>query len=142
MGLGRDGASALKVKVKEDKLELSMTDSVISPKLKELSKDVSEIALDSTLDNGLLKDIPVIKWIHSFYKMNVGIRERLFIKKVLRFFLELREVPAEERDVFISDLETKGEYRQKVGETLIMIIERIDDINLCACRVGFAHLLK
>ena len=46
-----------------DKIQNDLTESLCSSKLKDLSVDVSELTIDSLMDDGLLKQIPVVKTI-------------------------------------------------------------------------------
>jgi hypothetical protein len=61
--------------------------------------------LDSFLDNGLVKDIPVLGTIVGLYKSSISISDKLFIKKVLHFLAELKDIPQDKRSEQIQKIE-------------------------------------
>ena len=60
----------------------SLIKSVTQAGAGEIARDISEIALDSVLDGGLLKDVPVFGWFAKFYAASITMRDHLFLKKV------------------------------------------------------------
>lgn len=106
-----------------------MKDSIVSDKLSELAADAAELGLDSLLADGVVKDIPVIGSLYKLAKVAMGIRENIFVKKVLKFLIELKDIPGEERKKFIAGLDSDTHKIHKVGEKIIVILERLDDID-------------
>ncbi|MCC3157983.1 hypothetical protein LJ737_12095 [Hymenobacter sp. 15J16-1T3B] len=94
--------------------------------LTDITKDVTEAAIDSLLQDGVVKDIPLVNLIHSVYKIGSGIRERIFINMLLKFLFELKDIPIEERMNFISKLENE-DYKNKAGEKIMVILDKLDD---------------
>jgi len=91
--------------------------------------EAGEIAVDSMLEEGILKEIPVLSAIVRLYKAGVGIRDVLFLKKLNRFLAGLQSVREEERQKFIDSMNADPEQKQRVGETLLMLLERLDDMG-------------
>mgnify|MGYP000039925225 FL=1 len=60
----------------------------ISTKTLDLGIDYSELALDEFLKNGVLKEIPFVKSVVSFYNIGNSIINRHNTKKILTFFKE------------------------------------------------------
>nr|WP_199001365.1 hypothetical protein [Flavobacterium sp. ASV13] len=95
--------------------------------LKDVTKEWSEVFLDSFLEDGVLKDIPLIGTLIGLGKTGIKINDTLFIKKLLYFISQINEIPAEERQKVISEIDDSKKYRIKIGEKLLYIIDRCDD---------------
>src|SRR5882757_4297819 len=89
--------------------------------------DFSEITIDSLLKDDLLKEIPIVKTLVSFAKLGVNIRDRLFLKKIISFMIELKDKSPSERSIMINKIDDSKEYRVKVGEKLLYIIDSCHD---------------
>lgn len=111
-----------------DDLGSSLINSIVSPAISDISQDAIEIALDSLLEDGLVREIPVVKLIVAVGKTVAGIRERIFVKKVLRFYAGLSSLTVEEKEKFLRDMES-DEQRKRLGETLVMILDRYDHLE-------------
>lgn len=110
-------------------LEKDLLNSVTSEKLSEIAVDGAELAIDSILHEGLLKDIPIVGTIYKIGRASIGVREAIFTKKVLKFLQELKDIPLAEREEFLRKLEENAKYSNRVGEKLLVLIERLDDID-------------
>lgn len=49
--------------------------------------NIGEIALDSVVEDGLLKDIPIISTVINIYKIGTSLKERYYIKNWRNFLL-------------------------------------------------------
>ena len=58
----------------ENNLSFSMSQS-ITEECSELVSSIAEVTLDSVLEDGLLKDIPIIASAISIYKLGISLRE-------------------------------------------------------------------
>ena len=110
---------------KVKKLDATMLDT-LKTDLSGVSADYLELGLDSILDDGLLKDIPVVNSIISLYKTGVNLRERFLIKKLLVFLTSLADTAIEDRIEFIRKHEKES---AKIGEELIILLDRLDHVN-------------
>lgn len=66
----------------------SMRETVFEPSANGLCDalaDIAEVGLDAVLQDGLLKDLPVVGSILALYKTGAGIRERNFIRQTAVF---------------------------------------------------------
>lgn len=95
--------------------------------LQNVTTSLSEVALDSLMEDGIIKDIPVIGTIVGAGKVALGIRERLFLKKIIYFISELKTISITKRLRMIEEIDSSQKYRIKVGEKLLYIIEKCDD---------------
>jgi hypothetical protein len=112
-----------------ESLENSLIDEVTGDNLGELLIEGAEITLDYFMEEGVLKEIPFFGTLYKGAKAVLGIRERIFAKKVFRFLIEIKDIPTKKRKDFINKLEMDNEFRQKVGEKLIFLLEQLDDIE-------------
>ena len=68
----------------ENSLSFSMSQS-ITEECSELVSSIAEVTLDSVLEDGLLKDVPIIASAISIYKLGTFLRERHEILKLYHF---------------------------------------------------------
>lgn len=105
-----------------------MSDS-LSDQAIEGGSEVLEFALDQLLDEGLLKDFPVVGTAIKLAGLGKSIRDRLFLAKLQRFLSALPDVQAEEKEKFQEKVQSDKDFRNRVGETLLLIIERLDSLE-------------
>ena len=87
------------------------------------------MALDAVLDEGVLKDVPVFGWLVKGYGVVTTIRDRLFLKKVAMFLSGVGQIGENERSQFREKLGADEGYCRKVGENLILLLDRQDDFD-------------
>ncbi|WP_291117519.1 hypothetical protein [Empedobacter sp. UBA7248] len=104
-------------------LELTLKDS----ELQNVSIDLFETLIDSILSEGILKDIPIIGTIVGLTKASINFKDRLFIKKLMYFISEIKEIDIEKRKKMISKIDSSEKIKIKVGEKLIYILDKCDD---------------
>ncbi|SDT61866.1 hypothetical protein SAMN05216490_4366 [Mucilaginibacter mallensis] len=93
----------------------------------DITIDISEITIDSLLKDGILKDIPIVGTLIHLAKLGANVRDLLFLKKVISFMNGLRNIPPTERDKMINKINDSKEYKVKVGEKLLYIIDTCSD---------------
>ena len=87
-----------------------------------------EVAIDSLLDEGVVRDVPIVGTLVGLARTGLAVRDRLFLRKVWRFMIEQRSFSARERGEFKQKLVEDPEHRKKVGETLFVLLDRLDDL--------------
>ncbi|MCH6202016.1 hypothetical protein MMU07_20740 [Aquiflexum sp. LQ15W] len=110
-------------------LEQSIENTLETSDLSEINIDLAEVTLDSFLNDGVLKDLPIVSSIMGFVKMGIKTQEWLFLKKILKFFTQLDSTTKKERLDFISKVEKNEEYNKKVGLALLLIIDKLEDLE-------------
>ena len=112
----------------EDNISLStaMQDTLENSNLEFLG-EIGEIMIDVALNDGLLKELPVIKTIIGFGKCIRNVNDVLFAKKLIAFLIPIKDISPEERTNAIKKWQEDKDYRGKVGDTLLGMIERCDD---------------
>lgn len=113
----------------EKDLGLSMIETLRSSELSNITQDMVEVALDAVIQDGILKDIPVISTITGITKTVISVRDKLLIRKIASFLSKLQDITDTEREKFIGDIECDPNYQRKVGENLLMLLERLDDLD-------------
>jgi len=92
--------------------------------LVDLGKDVIEMAIDATMEDGLLQDAPIVGTLFNLANLGAGIRDRLLARKLLRFLREVSDLKASERARVVDELAGTDAKREKVGEVIIDVIDR------------------
>ncbi len=111
------------------KLPDQLVDSVYSPDLDDIAFELSEIGLDQLLDKGFLKELPVVGVIARIFKGSLDMRNRIFLAKVAKFLFSLRRVTKEQNKVFEEKIRNDQKLKKNVGQTLVLILERLDDLE-------------
>lgn len=88
---------------------------------------LAEVFTDSLMEEGIAKDIPIIGTIIGLGKTTISIKESLFLKKIIYFISELKNISATKRHEIIDKIDKSGKFRTKVGEKLLYIIDKCDD---------------
>lgn len=95
----------------------------------DLLQEAAEFSLDALLDDGTVKDIPIVGTIAKLYSVAKGAQGYVFAKKIRTFLTELRSIPEKEREAFAEQLEKDKEQRQRTAETLIVLLDKLDDMK-------------
>lgn len=88
---------------------------------------LGEFSLDRLLEDGVLKDVPIIGTISGIAKTALNIQDRLFQKKLIYFLTGLSNTDPKKRNRLITKIEKDEEHEIKVGEKLLYIIDKCDD---------------
>lgn len=95
----------------------------------DLGVDYSEIAFDAFLEDGVLKEIPIVKSVVAFYNIGNSVIDRHKTKKILTFFKEFhsQQINDEKLDAFKEKFNEDRNYRERVVDTIILLNERFLD---------------
>ncbi|MBU4316124.1 MAG: hypothetical protein KKF30_02485 [Proteobacteria bacterium] len=108
-------------------LSSSLEHTLKDSDLHNVTISLAEVFVDSLMEEGVAKDIPIIGTVIGLGKTAIGIKESLFLKKIIYFISELRNISAAKRHEIIDKIDKSGKFRTKVGEKLLYIIDRCDD---------------
>ena len=64
------------------KISDSLEEALTHPGLQDSAAALAEIALDSLLDPGLVKDVPIVGTFVALTRATLAIRDRLFLKSL------------------------------------------------------------
>ena len=99
----------------------------IKNKIVDISQNYIEIIVDKILEDGLLKDIPLVNTMVSIYEIPHTISDALLFSKIEKFLLELENVSEKEKRKIVEKLDKEPKHKQKIGKYIIEIFNKIDD---------------
>lgn len=105
----------------------SLEEAITQSDLKDVSIDLAELSIDNLLDDGIIKDIPFLRTLVGISQTASNIQNRLFLKKILAFLSEINQIPQKERELMIAKIDSSDEYKIKVGEKILYIVDKADD---------------
>lgn len=88
-----------------------------------LAADCAELGLDSILDDGIVKDIPILGTIIKAAKIGLNIRDRIYVKKIYNFLAQVGRTTQEQRDEFVRKY---CDNVKRFEETVLLILEQTD----------------
>lgn len=109
-----------------DSLGTSLVATLRSDEVGSIAAHAAELGIDAALAAGLLRDLPIISTLVSITKVGLNVRDTLFIRKLLKFLRELKDVSPQERQRMVEKLESDPDYGRSTGEHLIEILEKLD----------------
>ena len=116
-------------KIYSKDIELSLIDSVAVDKLKDILLDLSEVGIDTILNNDLIKSIPIVGIISKIYGATVSVREHIFLRKVLSFLSETSNSSDEDRKNFLTKISRTKGLKEKIASSLLLRLDRLDDMD-------------
>lgn len=69
----------------------SLKNSIFNNEVKDAIKDLSEVTVDSVMEDGLLKDIPIVRTVVALCKTGLNIKERNFIRQTIIFIKQFND---------------------------------------------------
>lgn len=111
----------------EQSLNQGFLETVFNSELRDVAKDSAEVLIDSLLDDGILKEIPIVRSVLGLAKAGISVRDRLFLEKVMRVLSPLSEYTSEQRQEFLRSLD--ADEVKKASQYLILYIDRLDSIE-------------
>lgn len=111
--------------MEENNLSLSMSQS-ITAECSDLVSSIAEVTLDSVIEDGLLREIPVISSAISIYKIGTSLRERHGIIKLYRFVKALNNGLQDEqqREKYILEFQRDQKTRNKELSYLLILLDK------------------
>ena len=79
-----------------------------------------EAIVDASLDNEILKNLPVVSTFFKFLKAGSDIRDRVFAAKILKFLQTLDRLSDEDKSEMGQKIASNQEDAIKVGETIVL----------------------
>jgi hypothetical protein len=89
----------------------------------------TEILLDSFLEDGLVKDVPVIGNLYKACKIATSIKDHFYKVKLTSLLKALDQVPQAFKDKLRNTLLEKPEETQELSTKLIMVLDSITDVS-------------
>lgn len=115
---------------KPDKHEVpNIIDCVKDTQLANAVAPLGEVALDSMLEDGTLKDLPLVGTAFKGLSVYTSVRDNLFARKLLRFLQHLSSVTKDERDGFVERMDREEKFRSRVGSNLLISLDKVDAVE-------------
>ncbi|HXT39612.1 MAG TPA: hypothetical protein VN887_06270 [Candidatus Angelobacter sp.] len=111
-----------------ESLGAAILKGVCSSEAKDLAVDWSEFGLDILLDDGLLKDAPMIGSVVKFCTISKTIRDRIFLGKVCDFMRACPRFSDSEKEKFVREQLSDQTKANRLGHTLVLILDKLDDL--------------
>lgn len=111
-----------------EKIEINLIQSIASSEIKNITEDFCELGLDTILNEGVLKDIPVFGTLTQLYSVGATIHGKILEKKIIKFLFELKKISGNERNDFVQKINSNEKQAQKIGEHILVILDRLDDL--------------
>lgn len=92
----------------------------------DLTSRLGEVALDQLLNQGVLREIPVIGTAITLWQSGNDIGAYFFAKKIVTFLGEVESVPQDKRKEFIEKNCETEEGIEHIGEATLMLLEKMD----------------
>lgn len=89
---------------------------------------LGEVSLDALMNEGVLRDIPILGTLFGLGRAGLAVRDLLFAKKLQAFLIELENV-SDEREKFVLEMDADTEVRDRVGMQLIVLLDRFEEME-------------
>ena len=97
------------------------SESVVS-----VGKEFLELGIDTMLESGALKDIPLVNTVVGIFGVAASFRDQLLVNKLLRFISKLSEISQKERIAMVENLNEDDKFSGRAGATVIEILDRME----------------
>lgn len=95
----------------------------------EATLETGEVALDMFLSGDVLADIPFIGTAIKICRAHDTMRQGIYAAKLARFINDINSVPQSEIEKLRLTLSSSGDDSRRVGETVLMILEQVTDMD-------------
>jgi len=112
-----------------EKTDIRLFSSTVMDNFSSVLLDFGEVGLDTGLEESILRELPVLSTLVALYKGGVGIRNWLFVRKLITFLKELSSIPLEERQNFLEEIERNPQKSREFEGVLLLLIERADSFQ-------------
>jgi hypothetical protein len=97
--------------------------------LNSVTRELTEVILDECLEDGIVKNIPIVSVARGLVRATVSFSNYVLCKKLLAFLNGIKDIPKEQRQAQIDKLADDEKHRQRVAENLILLIDRLNDMR-------------
>jgi len=91
--------------------------------------DVIEVGLDQLLEDGFFREIPFLGSAVGVANLYILAKDWLLQRNINRFRHHLQNIPEDKKQRFIKMLREDDDFRQRVGENLLLLLNRVNDIR-------------
>src|SRR6266567_492992 len=113
--------------MQNDDLGVSIVKGACNSETKDLAVELAELGLDALLDEGVLKEVPVLKTIIACRKTWTTIHDQLFLRKVAGILLACPKFTEADKEGFAKEHLRDPKKAKRLGDSLVLILDRLDD---------------
>ncbi|TGL00856.1 MULTISPECIES: hypothetical protein [Leptospira] len=96
---------------------------------KESLVNLGEVLIDLNLSEGIIKDIPILSTFLSARKSVLDIRDKLYLKKILKFLHNLSIVETKDRESFIKKINSDSKIKELISSNILLLLDKIHEID-------------
>ncbi len=121
-----------------DNLNNEFKKEIANPSIDAIS-NITEFGIDTILNDGLIKDFPIIGTIVKTLHAGIEIKNYFYLRKVLIFIFQLKNIKLEKRIKFY---EKHKDDEDKIGINILEILDKYDNIQKAELlgKLFFLHL--
>lgn len=111
--------------------------AAISSETIEVAANIGEMALDSVLQEGVLRDIPILSTIASIYHMGSSIQNALFLRNIGTFLVELKIGRFKEKSIeLMRKIGADENFRKKVSDIILILNTKFENTKKAKILAG------
>jgi hypothetical protein len=95
--------------------------------LTDISAELAEVGLDACLNDGIAKDLPLIGTAIGFARVARTVRDRMFMRDVVRLIRDAQKVSPEKRDAFLAKLASNPKEKARLQDCIVRFVLQADD---------------
>lgn len=107
----------------------TLRETLLKSDLPAVIEEAGEIGIDTLIEDGVLKKLPILSTITALGKTYGTIRDYIFTKKLMRFLQSISSLNESQRVGLIEKLDKDPGFGAYAGERLIDLLSRLDDEN-------------
>lgn len=108
-------------------IDIAVKETLGKADLPSLLEQIGEFSVDQILEEGALRDLPIIGSVLGVIKIGVAVRDLRLVRKLLRFLSDLSSLPTNVRTEMVDRLEADPSFGRPVGQKIVGLLDRIDD---------------
>src|SRR5437016_338929 len=107
--------------MRRNNLGVSIVKGVFNAEAKAVAVELAEVALDSLLNDGVLKEIPGFNLIIACRQTWASIHDQLFLRKVAGFIQASPQFTEVEKETFAREHLDDPKKAQRLGDAIVLI---------------------
>jgi hypothetical protein len=111
--------------------------TLASSELADVVFEAAEVTLDSVLNEGLLRELPIIGSVANLARAGQHVAGEIFVRKLLRFLTEFKDVSAAQRAQLLEAYPDGSDKQNDLGENLLLALDRLDAVQKPALLARF-----
>lgn len=109
-----------------DRIIDSFNNTLIKSKLTDVAEELTENIIDNKVSNSIVREIPIINTLIGIIQSTQNISNYLFLRKITAFISKIKDISPQQRSEVIGRIDASNKYREKVGITLLSIIDKCE----------------